>query len=83
MIKGVGKQIIMLNNTDSAVFEQAIFILRSGTKHSNQDVVKECERIMNTHIKSCKRGKSINWWKIGFFLSFAVSTLFCYALIKL
>ncbi len=67
MIKGVGKQIILLNNTESDIFEQAIFILRSGDKTAYKDVVKECEKMMNSHIRE-KRGKAPrNWWKFGFF----------------
>lgn len=68
MIKGVGKQIVLLNNTDSEIFEQAIFILKSGGKVPYQDVVKECERMMNSHIRAKKPGTAHNWWKIGFFI---------------
>ncbi len=71
MIKGVGKQIILLNNTDSDIFEQAIFILRSGGKIPYKDMVKECEKLMNNHIKT-RRGKPVrNWWRTGFFLLLA------------
>ncbi|MBQ8894171.1 MAG: hypothetical protein IJ043_07155 [Clostridia bacterium] len=72
MIKGVGKQIVLLNNTDSDIFEQAIFILRSGDKVQYKDVVKECERMMNHHIKAQKEPPAHNWWKIGFFASLAL-----------
>lgn len=75
MIKGIGKQIVLLTNTDSDIFEQAIFILRSGSKVSSQDVVKECERIMNSYIKSKKARPSHNWWKVGFFLLLAVAVV--------
>ena len=68
MIKGVGKQIILLNNTDSDIFEQAIFILRSGEKIPYQDVVKECEKMMNSHIKAKHSVSTRNWWRIGFFI---------------
>lgn len=67
MIKGVGKQIVLLNNTESDIFEQAIFILRSGGKVPYQDMVRECERMMNSHIHSKRRSLTRNWWKIGFF----------------
>lgn len=80
MIKGVGKQIILLNNTDSDIFEQAIFILRSGGKIPYKDVVKECEKMMNNHIKT-RRGKPIrNWWRISFFLlliAFLILSIVC------
>lgn len=68
MIKGVGKQIILLNNTDSDIFEQAIFILRSGGKVPYQDVVRECEKMMNSHIKAKRSSSTRNWWRIGFFI---------------
>ncbi len=71
MIKGVGKQIILLNNTESDIFEQAIFILRSGGKVPYQDVVKECEKMMNSHIKAKRAGVACNWWRIGFFILLA------------
>ena len=51
MIKGIGKQIILMNNTESEVFEQAIFILRSQEKMPYKSIVKECERMMNNHIR--------------------------------
>ena len=82
MIKGVGKQIILLNNTENEFFEQAIFILRSGEKIVYKDVVKECEKMMNSHIRE-KRGKPVrNWWKVGFFLlliTVVVLCIYCFA----
>ncbi len=82
MIKGVGKQIILLNNTESDIFEQAIFILRSGDKTVYKDVVKECEKMMNSHIRE-KRGKPVrNWWKFGFFLlltAVIILSIYCIA----
>ena len=80
MIKGVGKQIILLNNTESEIFEQAIFILRSGDKTAYKDVVKECEKMINNHIRE-KRGKQpLNRWKIGFFLLLIITAVltFCF-----
>ncbi len=68
MIKGVGKQIVLLNNTESDIFEQAIFILRSGGKVPYKDVVKECERMMNNHIRAKRAKPPKNWWKYGFFV---------------
>lgn len=71
MIKGVGKQIVLLNNTESDIFEQAIFILRSGGKVPYQDMVRECERMMNSHINTKKHKTNKNWWKAGFFVLLA------------
>ncbi len=75
MIKGVGKQIVLLNNTDSDIFEQAIFILRSGGKVPYQDMVKECERMMNSHINAKKHFPAKNGWKVGFFVLLALAIL--------
>lgn len=74
MIKGVGKQIILLNNTESEIFEQAIFILKPDNKKSHQDIVKECERMMHHHIILNRKPLKRNWWKIGFFF-FLISTI--------
>ena len=75
MIKGIGKQVVLLNNTDSEIFEQAIFILRRNNKIPHNDLVKECERMINTHIKLNKRGKEHDFWKIGFFAMSGVSLI--------
>ncbi len=71
MIKGVGKQIVLLNNTESEIFEQAIFILKPGNKTPHQDIVKECERMMHHHIMANREPFQRNWWKIGFFFFLA------------
>ena len=65
MIKGVGKQIVLLHNTESEIFEQAIFILKSGGKVPYQNMIKECERMISTHITAKRRG-SKNRCKIAF-----------------
>lgn len=81
MIKGVGKQIILLNNTDNELFEQAIFILKSGGKTPYKDVVKECEKMMNHHLRMRKGKADRNWWRIGFFLLLSLllpCAVFCF-----
>ena len=52
MIKGVGKQVVVLSTPNSKIYEQAIFILKqSAPKPScDQDMIAEAERIINTHI---------------------------------
>lgn len=52
MIKGIGKQVVVLTTPDSKIYEQAIFILKSGKKKTacDQDMVREAEKIINTHI---------------------------------
>ncbi len=81
MIKGVGRRIILLNNTESELFEQAIFILRQQKSASNQDIIKECERMINQNIR-VNKSVAINKWKIGFFILLAVLSvlILCYFL---
>lgn len=38
MVKGVNKQIIEVNNTDSIYFEKAVFYLRAGVRSLPQEV---------------------------------------------
>lgn len=73
MIKGVGKKIIMLNNTDSEMFEQAIFILRPEGKTPYKNIVKECERMMNCHLSPHRDQSSRNGWRIAFFALLTVT----------
>ncbi len=75
MIKGVGRQIVLLSNTESEIFEQAIFILRRSGNIPHNDMVKECERIINTHIRTHRQIKMRNYWKIGFFAMCGISLL--------
>ena len=49
MFKGIGKQVVILKNTDSKIFEEAIFIVRDGTKAGNADILTECERIIKNY----------------------------------
>ncbi len=67
MIKGIGRQVVMLNNTDSEIFEQAIFVLRANGKVSHGNMVKECERMINAHVRDQRRPVTRNYWKIAFF----------------
>lgn len=46
MFKGVGRQVVVLKNTDSKIFEEAIFIIRDGVKCNKPDMLAECERII-------------------------------------
>ncbi len=81
MIKGVGKQIVLLNNPESEIFEQAIFILKTGSKVSHTNMVKECEKMINANIRV--RSKNKNRWKISFFLLLAAFiALLAYCIIK-
>ena len=54
MIKGVGKQVVVLTTPGSKIYEQAIFILKqpAGETPCDKAMVAEAERIINTHIFS-------------------------------
>ena len=82
MIKGVGRRIILLNNTESDLFDQAIFILKQEKIASNQDIIKECERMINQNIR-VKKNSGTNRWKAGFFILLSVVIpLSIYCLLK-
>ena len=49
MFKGVGRQVVVLRNTDSQIFEEAIFIIKDGAKVSKPDMLTECERIIRNN----------------------------------
>ena len=76
MIKGVGKQIVLLHNTESEIFEQAIFILKSGGKVPYQNMVKECERMISTHISANRKGVK-NRWKVAFIITLILFIILC------
>lgn len=83
MIKGVGKRIVLLNNTDSELFEQAIFILRSDEKQKREDLVKECERIMNLYMSGKRYINKSNGWKRAFYLLLITSILLMICLLAI
>lgn len=83
MIKGIGKQIVLLHNTESEIFEQAIFILRTGSKVPYPNMVKECERMINSYVFADRRKERKNGWKIAFFCLLAAFILLgVYVLLK-
>lgn len=47
MIKGIGKQVVVLKNTGSELFEEAIFILKEGVSARKDDMIAECRRIIS------------------------------------
>ena len=49
MVKGISRQVIVVNSTDQKLFEQAIFILKDDALHSpvTEDVLlQEAKRIL-------------------------------------
>ena len=68
MFKGIGRQVVVLKNTDSDIFEEAIFILRDGTNASKTDMLTECERIIKNNctgkilLKKKRKNKALIYW---------------------
>jgi hypothetical protein len=56
MVKGAQKQMVVVKITDSAVFEEAYFVLRRGAANQRLDMISEAERIVES--SGIRRGKS-------------------------
>ena len=53
MVKGISKRVVVVQPEDSAVFEQAIFIVRDGER---QDVLKEAREVAERYLRQgCQR----------------------------
>lgn len=55
MLKGVGKQIVVIKNPKSKMFEEAIFIIKDGTTTAKTDMLEECEKIIRSSTIDSKR----------------------------
>ena len=57
MVKGISRQVIVVNSPDPKLFEQAIFIVRNGQKEITDDLLlKEAKQLMNMHcVSKCNR----------------------------
>ena len=50
MVKGISRQVIVVQSPDPELFEQAIFIVRDGQKEITEEaLLKEAKRLMNAH----------------------------------
>ncbi len=47
MFKSIGKQVVILKNPESKIFEEAIFVIKDGIHRPQRDMLEECERIIN------------------------------------
>lgn len=79
MIKGCQRKIILVEGSESSVFETAYFVLRKGAetqKKSHSDIMKEANRIIERRLPSnmqrirrreriCKRLKYCAWFIVG------------------
>lgn len=68
MVKGVSRQVIVLHSPDPELFEQAIFILKDGSKgFSDEALMKEAKMLLRAQDK---QRKAMNWltcslWALG------------------
>lgn len=59
MVKGVSRQVIVVNASDRQIFEQAIFILKDGQHtFSNDDLLKEAHHLLRSPLN---RKKDLHW----------------------
>lgn len=68
MVKGISRQVIVVQSPDPKLFEQAIFILRDGQHGISDDMLlKEANRMLSRH--SARNGRRISTagpaWAIG------------------
>lgn len=66
MLKGIGKQVVIIKNPNSKLFEEAIFIIKDGAYTAeSSNLLTECERIIrlgNKYNESIKKKR--NRWLI-------------------
>ena len=69
MIKGCSRRVVYLKNTDSALFDEAYFLLTGaqiGTKTGEADIIREAERIVSESVQeipACEsKGKRGRFW---------------------
>ena len=52
MVKGISKQVIVVNAPEPKLFEQAIFILKDNAEGiTDEMLLKEAKKILNSHKK--------------------------------
>lgn len=62
MVKGIQRQVIVVQSPDRELFEQAIFIIRDGQKGiSDEALLKEAKRL----IGSRRNPKHYKWYHTG------------------
>ncbi len=74
---------VLLKNPKSDLFEQAIFILKENSEALPQDIVEECEKIINNHIiESCSsKFKLSNYAKLKNIIIAALCALLAISLV--
>ena len=62
MIKGAQKKMIVVKTGDSAIFEEAYFVLRRESAADEADMVKEANKIIESHGGKKKKGGGFAPW---------------------
>ena len=68
MVKGISRQVIVVNAPETKIFEQAIFILRDGSPAITDDkLLKEAERLLHnaTHTRRKEKRYLGPLWAFG------------------
>lgn len=84
MIKGVNKQIIEVNNTDSIYFERAVFYLRPGVRTLPSEVsCREIDRVLaDCGVRAGRKRTSIKIGKL-IICSLLLATIICVAILMI
>ena len=66
MVKGISRQVIVLQSPQTTLFEQAIFILKDGTPAvTDAQLLKEADRLINSASLSGTSGGRHAFWACG------------------
>ncbi len=61
MVKGITRQVIMVDSPDPSIFERAIFILKdSKTSVAYEDILKEAQLIADNYLKKNTGRKKVS-----------------------
>ena len=78
MVKGINKNVIILNDTGSEFFEQVIFIVSQKVQNSRVDpsnMTAYATQLLNKYVYNKERKKTKNIYKILFFAMSAICAL--------
>lgn len=68
MVKGISKQVIVVDAPETKLFEQAIFILRDGSPAvTDEYLLKEADKLLRTGTAGCRKRKPFlgPFWAMG------------------
>lgn len=61
MVKGIQRQVVVVNSPDQKLFEQAIFIIKDGTQVTDEALMREANKAIHAH----PEGKRRKLWLYG------------------